>query len=82
MVSTLTSADAKLSARKNANDGAGARVMIFSEGANARCAPPLLLLRLYTEHGPTTKPEHDVHWPLKTHGIFFMKDCEVYTRSL
>ena len=36
-----------LSAPKNANDGAGARMMIFSEGARARCAPPLLLLRLY-----------------------------------
>ena len=36
-----------LSAQKNASDGAGARVMVFSEGARARCVPPLLLLRLY-----------------------------------
>ena len=44
---TQTTADAKVVGPKNANDGAGARMMIFSEGANARCAPPLLLLRLY-----------------------------------
>ena len=47
MVSTQTTANAKVVGPKNANDGAGARMMIFSEGANARCAPPLLLLRQY-----------------------------------
>ena len=47
MVSMPISADVKLSALQNANDGAGARIMIFSEDARARCAPPLLLLRLH-----------------------------------
>ena len=52
-----------------------ARVIVFSEGARARCAPPLLLLRLH-EAGVEEKSEHDAHCPLKTHGIFVMKDCE------
>jgi hypothetical protein len=56
MVSTQTTANAKVVGPKNANDGAGARMMIFSEGDNARCAPPLLLLRLY-EHGPRAKKQ-------------------------
>ena len=56
MVSTQTTANAKVVGPKNANDGAGARMMIFPEGANARCAPPLLLLRLY-EHGPRAKKQ-------------------------
>ena len=50
-------------------------MMIFSEGANARCAPPLLLLRLY-EHGPRAKNNYDAHCPMEIHGIFVMKDCE------
>ena len=61
--------------RKDEHDGAGARMMIFSEGANARCAPPLLLLRLY-EHGPRAKNNYDAHCPMEIHGIFVMKDCE------
>ena len=64
-----------LSAPKNANDGAGARVMIFSEGARARCAPSLLLLRLHGV-GVDEKSERNVHCLLKTHGIIIMKDCE------
>ena len=75
MVSTQTTANAKVVGPKNANDGAGARMMIFSEGANARCAPPLLLLRLY-EHGPRAKQNYDAHCPMEIHGIFVMKDCE------
>ena len=75
MVITPISADAQSPARKNANDGAGVRMMIFSEGANARCAPPLLLLRLY-EHGPRATNNYDAHCPMEIHGIFVMKDCE------
>ena len=75
MVSTQTTANAKVVGPKNANDGAGARMMIFFEGANARCAPPLLLLHLY-EHGPRANKNYDAHCPMEIHGIFVMKDCE------
>ena len=40
-------------------------------GARRRC-----FFFAYTEKGSTTEKDNDAHCPLKTHGIFVMKDCE------